>query len=107
MQILIKKQKLKKKKKKKRQPWHRGSKLELPGRWRLGGSQFQASPGRKLGRPCFNQWLILVACAYQPSYVGSITRKIKVQAIPGIKQDPMSKIIKVKRAEEWLKWQSA
>jgi hypothetical protein len=48
--------------------------------------------------PCLNQWLHMLACACHPSYVGSTNRRIKVQARPGIKPDPVLKITDTKRA---------
>jgi hypothetical protein len=40
------------------------------------------------------QWLVLVI----PSYTGNTNRRIVVQAGPGIKQDPISKITNTKKA---------
>jgi hypothetical protein len=40
-------------------------------------------------------------------YMGSINRRITVWGGLGIKQDPISKVIKAKRVGAWLKWQSS
>jgi hypothetical protein len=42
------------------------------------------------GRPHLNHWLGTVVHTYHPSYVGSINRRITVQAGSTIKQDPLS-----------------
>jgi hypothetical protein len=63
----------------------------------LGGWSIHVKLGKKLGRLYFNQKLDMVACVYYPSE--SRKRKIgAVQASPGKKQDPISKIIRAKRA---------
>jgi hypothetical protein len=55
----------------------------------MGGDQedcsWEASPGRKLARPHLNKWTPVILAIYQ-------NKMILVQAVPGIKQDPISKI---------------
>jgi hypothetical protein len=53
-----------------------------------GGSWFEAGLDK---RPFLNQWMDLVACLCYPSYKGSMIKRIKAQAGPGTKQDPISK----------------
>jgi hypothetical protein len=60
---------------------HSGSHLysQLLGRWRSGRSQFETSPGKKMGRRYINQLkkkLGMVAHACHPSYAGSINSRI-------------------------------
>jgi hypothetical protein len=51
-------------------------------------------------------WNKKVVGVWHPSSAGSINRRISVQAGPGIKWNPISKITSEQRAE-WLKWWSA
>jgi hypothetical protein len=57
---------------------------------------FKASLGKKFSRSHLNQWLGAVACACHPSYAEKPNR-VTVQASPGIKQDPISKIFSTER----------
>jgi hypothetical protein len=64
----------------------------------LRGSQFEASLGKKFVKPHLNQWLGVVAHACYPSYVGSVNRRLTVQACPSLKQQPVSEITEMKSA---------
>jgi hypothetical protein len=69
-------------------------------------SQFQTSPDKKVHKTPSQgkKNLAMVACTCHTSYTGSLYRRILVQARPGKKQDPISKITKEKRLGVWLKW---
>jgi hypothetical protein len=46
-----------------------------------------------------------VVCNFNPSYVGTIGRRITILCQPKAKtQDPVQNITKAKRLVEWLKW---
>jgi hypothetical protein len=57
-------------------------------RWRLGGSRFEASPDKKRWRdPISTNKLGMVVHICHPSYTECTSRRIEVQAGPGIKRD--------------------
>jgi hypothetical protein len=57
------------------------------------------SLGKKVSKTSIsvNKNLGMVACACHPSYVGSINRRVVVQASPGKKGDPISEITRGKK----------
>jgi hypothetical protein len=59
---------------------------------RRSGGGFEASLGKMFTRPHLSQWMDPVMCACHPSYMGSINRRIIIQANPSIKQGLISKI---------------
>jgi hypothetical protein len=70
---------------------------QLLGGQRLGGSRFKASPGKKVSEiPC--QRLDMVGHTHNPSDVGGIGKRIKVQG------RYWTKSIKKKITKAWLKW---
>jgi hypothetical protein len=75
---------------------------KLPGKLRLGGSWFQASPGEgggiwetsiSMGKR--RAWLCVPII---PAMAGSVNRRLMVQAGLGKKRHPISKIIRAKKA---------
>jgi hypothetical protein len=53
----------------------------------------------------FNPWQGMVMDTCHPSYIGSTNRRLTIQAISGIKPDPISKITKAKEGWEYgIKW---
>jgi hypothetical protein len=73
----------------------------------LGGRDWEdkrSRPAQKLARPHLSQQKLgVVAVACHLAMPESINLKIMVQVRPCTKQDPVSKIIKAKRLEVWLK----
>jgi hypothetical protein len=67
-------------------------KFQLLGRQRLGGSQFENSPGKKLVRLPSQQisqaWMAPVS---NPSYWGGLGRRIAIWDQPRAKRDPSEK----------------
>jgi hypothetical protein len=59
-----------------------------------------ANPGKKFVRPHLNQWLGKVVHACHPSLLGSINRKITVQASLGINAKPYLKNNQIKKGWE-------
>jgi hypothetical protein len=61
------------------------------------GPQFKASWGKKFMRSHLKQWLGVMVHNFHLTFVGDTNRRTVVQPGPGIKQDPISKLISAKR----------
>jgi hypothetical protein len=74
--------------------------MQVHGRWRLGRSQFEASPGKSWQDPISTSNSGMMVLMYKPSLI-----RIRAKASPGKKcKTPSEKKTKAKRAGAWFKW---